>query len=33
MRIKNKQRVVKKWFNNLQNLICDNIEELEKEYG
>ena len=33
MNIKKKQKIVKKWFIELQNLICDSIEELEKEYG
>ena len=33
MNVKKKQKIVKKWFIELQNLICDNIEDLEKEYG
>ena len=33
MNVKEKQKIVKKWFIELQNLICDNIEDLEKEYG
>ena len=33
MKIKKKQYLAKKWFSNLQNIICKNIELLEKEYG
>ena len=33
MKIKKKQYLVKKWFIKLQNIICGNIELLEKEYG
>jgi len=33
MKIKKKQFLVKKWFIKLQNIICGNIELLEKEYG
>jgi len=33
MKIKKKQQIVKKWFFELQKLICNNIEELEKAYG
>ena len=33
MKIKKKQDLVKKWFIKLQNIICANIELLEKEYG
>jgi coproporphyrinogen III oxidase len=33
MKIKKKQELAKKWFIKLQNKICKNIEELEKEYG
>ena len=33
MRIKQKQQLTKKWFIKLQELICKNIEELEKIYG
>ena len=33
MKIKKKQELVKKWFIKLQNIICKNIELLEKEYG
>ena len=33
MKIKKKQQIAKKWFLELQKLICYNIEELEKIYG
>ena len=33
MKIKEKQKLVKKWFIKLQNIICNNAEKLEKEYG
>ena len=33
MKIKKKQQIVKKWFFELQKLICNDIEELEKTYG
>jgi len=33
MKIKKKQKLTKKWFIKLQNIICNNIEQLEKEYG
>ena len=33
MDIKKKQKIVKKWFVELQNIICKSIEQLEKEYG
>ena len=33
MKIKKKQDLVKKWFIKLQNIVCENIELLEKEYG
>jgi len=33
MDIKKKQKIVKKWFVELQNMICKSIEQLEKEYG
>ena len=33
MTIKEKQKLVKKWFNKLQNIICDNIEKLENDSG
>ena len=31
MDIKKKQKIVKKWFVELQNIICKSIEQLEKE--
>ena len=33
MNKKNQQKIVKKWFIELQNQICKNIIDLEKEYG
>ena len=33
MKIKKKQKLTKEWFIKLQNIICNNIEELEEEYG
>ena len=33
MKIKKKQKITKEWFLKLQNIICDNIEQLEKESG
>ena len=33
MKIKKKQKLAKKWFLELQNIICKNVEQLEKEYG
>ena len=33
MEINKKQELTKKWFIKLKNIICNNIEELEKEYG
>jgi len=33
MKIKKKQELTKKWFIKLQNIICKNIEQLEKKYG
>ena len=33
MKIKKKQKLTKEWFINLQNIICNNIEQLEEEYG
>ena len=33
MKIKEKQKLAKEWFIKLQNIICENIELLEKEYG
>ena len=33
MKIEKKQKLAKEWFVKLQNLICDSVEQLEKEYG
>jgi len=33
MKIKKKQKLAKEWFIKLQNIICNNVEQLEKEYG
>jgi len=33
MKIKNKQKITKEWFIKLQNIICNNIEQLEKNFG
>ena len=33
MKIKTKQKIAKKWFIKLQNIICHSIESIEKEYG
>ena len=33
MKIETKQKLAKRWFINLQNVICNNVEKLEKEYG
>jgi len=33
MNKKNQQKIVKKWFIELQNQICKNIEKIEKKYG
>ena len=33
MKINNKQRLAKRWFAKLQNIICKSIESLEKDYG
>ena len=33
MQIKKKQQLTKKWFFELQKLICKNIEKLEKSFG
>ena len=33
MKEKIKQKLAKEWFKELQNLICEEIEKLEKEYG
>tara|TARA_Y100000590_G_scaffold429985_1_gene543144 strand:+ start:424 stop:1233 length:810 start_codon:yes stop_codon:yes gene_type:complete len=33
MLVKKKQKLTKEWFSELQNIICNNIEELEREYN
>tara|TARA_Y100000590_G_scaffold11773_1_gene14409 strand:+ start:13832 stop:14641 length:810 start_codon:yes stop_codon:yes gene_type:complete len=33
MKIKTKQKLSKEWFKELQDIICDNIERIEKKYG
>ena len=33
MKIKKKQKIVKEWFIELQDIICNIIEQLEKKYG
>ena len=33
MKIETKKKLAKEWFIKLQNIICDNVEQLEKEYG
>ena len=33
MKIQKKQKLAKDWFIKLQNLICNNIEKIEKNYG
>ena len=33
MKRKEKQKLTKEWFIKLQNIICNNVEKLEKEYG
>ena len=33
MKITKKQKLTKEWFIRLQNIICNNVEQLEKEYG
>ena len=33
MKIKEKKKLTKEWFIKLQNIICNNVEKLEKEYG
>ena len=33
MKINKKQKLAKAWFIKLQNIICANIEKLEKEKG
>ena len=33
MNIKKKQNLAKGWFLDLQNIICNTIEKIEKDYG
>ena len=33
MKIETKKKLTKEWFIKLQNIICNNVERLEKEYG
>ena len=33
MKIERKKKLTKEWFAKLQNIICNNVEQLEKEYG
>ena len=33
MKIKKKQKLAKEWFIELQSILCDSIERLEKKYG
>jgi coproporphyrinogen III oxidase len=33
MNIKIKKKLAKEWFKDLQNIICNNLERLEKKYG
>ena len=33
MKIKKKQKLAKEWFISLQNIICNNIEQLERKYS
>ena len=33
MKIEKKQKFAKEWFVKLQNIICNNVEQLEEEYG
>jgi len=33
MKIETKKKLTKEWFIKLQNIICNNVEQLEKEYG
>jgi len=33
MKLKTKQKLARNCFKELQNLICYNIEQIEKEYG
>ena len=33
MKTREKQKLAKEWFKELQNIICNNIEQLEKDFG
>ena len=33
MKIETKKKLTNTWFIKLQNIICNNVERLEKEYG
>ena len=33
MKIETKKKLTKEWFIKLQNIICNNVEQLEREYG
>ena len=33
MKIQKRKRLAKEWFVNLQNIICKNIEQIEKDFG
>jgi coproporphyrinogen III oxidase len=33
VKIEKKKKLTKEWFIKLQNIICNNVEQLEKEYG
>ena len=33
MKIREKQKLTKEWFIKLQKIICNNIEQIEKDYG
>ena len=33
MKIETKKKLTKEWFIKLQNIICNNVEQLEKEFG
>ena len=33
MKTREKQKLAKEWFKELQNIICSNLERLEQEYG
>ena len=32
-KIKKKQKLTREWFSQLQNIICNTIEKIEKDYG